>query len=390
MIRLLFGALCAGIALLTIVPAPNHRLWLLALGVTEWGHWLALLSLMVFFPGWWGSWGRRVGAALGLAAAILAISPLLRAVSVASRVPGQLVATFGQSTPPRSSTGAPPRPAPLVVLDLWRGVGSPQVSVESVAYATKDGQQLWLDLYQYQPPPSEAPRTRASAPGIVVVHGGSWQDGARTELAALNTYLAARGYVVAAISYRLAPRWPFPAARDDVRDAIAYLKANSVSLGLDPQRLVLLGRSAGGQLALLAAYETHDPAIRGVVAFYTPADMRFGYANPSNPAVIDSQGILRTYLRGSPDEAPGVYDAASPLNFVTRGTPPTLLLHGGRDELVFPAQSERLAVRLTQAGQPHLFVRLPWATHGCDVNFSGPCGQISTYAIERFLAAVLQ
>jgi dipeptidyl aminopeptidase/acylaminoacyl peptidase len=84
-----------------------------------------------------------------------------------------------------------------------------------------------------------------------------------------------------------------------------------------------------------------------------------------------------------------VYDAASPLNFVARGTPPTLLLHGGRDELVFPAQSERLAVRLTQAGRPHLFLRLPWATHGCDVNFSGPCGQISTYAIERFLAAVL-
>lgn len=389
MIRLLFGALCAGIALLTIVPAPNHRLWLLELGVTEWGHWLALLSLMVFFPGWRDSWGRRVGAALGLAAAILALSPLLRAVPVASRVPGQLAAIFGKSTP-RSATGAPPRPAPLVFLDLWRGVGSSQVSVQNVAYATKDGQQLWLDLYQYQPPTSEASSTRASAPGIVVVHGGSWQNGARTELAALNAYLAARGYVVAAISYRLAPRWLFPAARDDVRDAIAYLKANAVSLGIDPQRLVLLGRSAGGQLALLVAYETHDPAIRGVVAFYTPADMRFGYANPSKPAVIDSRGILKAYLGGSPDEVTGVYDAASPLNFVARDSPPTLLVHGGRDELVFPAQSERLAARLVQAGRPHLFLRLPWATHGCDVNFSGPCGQISTYAIERFLDAVLQ
>ncbi|MGH7205252.1 MAG: alpha/beta hydrolase [Nitrospiraceae bacterium] len=388
MIRLLFGALCAGIALLSVVEAPNHRLWLLALGATEWGHWLALPSLLVFFPGWRDSWGRRVGAALGLAAAILALSPLLRAVPVAGRVPGQLVAAFGQSTP-RSSAEAPPRPAPLVFLDLWRGVGSPQVSVQTVAYATKNGQQLWLDLYQYQPPPSEAPTAKAGAPGILVIHGGSWQDGARTELAALNTYLAARGYVVAAISYRLAPRWPFPAARDDVREAIAYLKAKAVGLGLDPQRLVLLGRSAGGQLALLVAYETNDPAIRGVVAFYTPADMRFGYANPSRPAVIDSRGILKTYLGGSPDEVSPLYDAASPLNFVARGTPPTLLVHGGRDELIFPAQSERLAVSLTQAGRPHLFLRLPWATHGCDVNFSGPCGQISTYAIERFLAAVL-
>ncbi len=388
MIRLLFGALCAGIALLTVVQAPTHHLWLLALGATEWGHWLVLLSLMVFFPGWRDSRGSRLGAALGLAAAILALSPLLRAVPVASRVPGQLVAAFGPSTP-RSATGAPPRPAPLVFSDLWGGVGSPQVSVQTVPYATKDGQQLWLDLYQYQSSTSEAPTAKAGAPGILVIHGGSWQDGDRTELAALNTYLAARGYVVAALTYRLAPRWPFPAARDDVRDAIAYLKTNAVSLGLDPLRLVLLGRSAGGQLALLVAYETNDPAIRGVVAFYTPADMRFGYANPSKPAVIDSRGVLRTYLGGSPDEVTGVYDAASPLNFVTRGTPPTLLVHGGRDELVFPAQSERLAVRLTQAGRPHLFLRLPWATHGCDVNFGGPCGQISTYAIERFLAAVL-
>jgi len=388
MIRLLFGALCAGSALLTVVQAPTHRLWLVALGVTEWGHWLALLPLLVFLPGWRDSWGRRVGAMLGLTAAILSLSPLLRAVPVASRVPGQLAAAFGQSTP-RSATGAPARPAALVYPDLWRGVGSPRVSVQTVAYATKDEQKLWLDLYQYEAPTSEALKARPAAPGIVVIHGGSWQNGARTELAPLNTYLAARGYVVAALSYRLAPQWPFPAARDDVRDAIAYLKANAAGLGLDPQRLVLLGRSAGGQLALLVAYETQDPAIRGVVAFYTPADMRFAYANPSNPSVIDSRGILRAYLGGSPDEVPGVYDAASPLNLVARGTPPTLVVHGGRDELVFPAQSERLAVRLAQAGRPHLFLRLPWATHGCDVNFNGPCGQISTYAIERFLAAVL-
>jgi acetyl esterase/lipase len=67
-----------------------------------------------------------------------------------------------------------------------------------------------------------------------------------------------------------------------------------------------------------------------------------------------------------------------------------LLIHGGRDELVFPAQSERLAARLAQAQRPHYFLRLPWATHGCDVHFSGPCGQISTYVIERFLAAVMR
>ena len=83
MIRSLFGTLCAGIALLSVVEAPTHRLWLLELGVTEWGHWLALPSLLVFFPGWRESWGRRVGAMLGLTAAILSLTPLLRAVPVA-------------------------------------------------------------------------------------------------------------------------------------------------------------------------------------------------------------------------------------------------------------------------------------------------------------------
>jgi acetyl esterase/lipase len=67
-----------------------------------------------------------------------------------------------------------------------------------------------------------------------------------------------------------------------------------------------------------------------------------------------------------------------------------LLIHGGRDELVSPRQSERLAERLAEAGVPHFVLRLPWATHAGDFNFSGPMGQISTYAVERFLAAVMR
>jgi acetyl esterase/lipase len=224
---------------------------------------------------------------------------------------------------------------------------------------------------------------------VVVVHGGAWQRGDPSQLAPLNHYLAARGYQVAAISYRLSPAHPFPAAHDDVLAALAYLKKHAADLGLDPTRLALLGRSAGGQLALLAAYTAADPAIRGVVAFYAPTDMRYGYANPANPRVIDSRGVLEAYLGGGPDLASAAYDAASPVDFVGPATPPTLLIHGGRDELVSPRQSERLAERLARAGRPHLLLRLPWATHGCDFNFGGPSGQLSTYAVERFLAAVM-
>src|SRR5262249_7572967 len=159
------------------------------------------------------------------------------------RLPQQLAAAFGDA-PPRSGPGAPPRPAPLVAADLLRGVASPPVRRSRRVYVAHAGQELSLDLYQPAQP-------HGVAPGVLVIHGGSWERGDSTEMASLNRYLAARGYIVAAINYRLSPAHPFPAARDDVLAALSYLKANAAAIGLDPARIVLLGRSAGGQLALL-------------------------------------------------------------------------------------------------------------------------------------------
>jgi acetyl esterase/lipase len=240
---------------------------------------------------------------------------------------------------------------------------------------------LDLDLYQ----PAE---TQAAAPCLVVIHGGSWKNGDSSQLPGLNSYLAARGYVVAAINYRLAPAHHFPAARDDVLAAIAYLKANAVSLGIDPRQLVLLGRSAGAQLALLVAYTAHDPAIRAAISFYGPIDLVYGHEHPARKTVHDSVEVIESYLGGNPTALPEVYAAASPLGQIGPDCPPTLLIHGDRDTLVAPIQSAMLAARLAAAGRRHMLLRLPWAEHGCDANFSGPSGQLSTYAIERFLAAV--
>jgi acetyl esterase/lipase len=283
---------------------------------------------------------------------------------------------------PSSTEVAAARAAPLVAADLLSGVRSPSVASQSVVYARVNSQDLRLDVY---PPPRGGP-----APGVLVIHGGSWQGGDSGQLAALNRYLAARGYLVAALNYRFAPTWIFPAALEDVRAALGYLQANAATIGLDPQRIALLGRSAGGQLALLAAYAVADPAIKGVVSFYGPADMVYGYENPANPRVIDSRGILEAYLGGPPTDVPEAYRRASPIELVGPDSPPTLLIHGGRDELVSPMQSERLAARLEEAGRPHLLLRLPWATHGFDFSFNGPGGQLSTYAIERFLGVVLR
>jgi acetyl esterase/lipase len=223
---------------------------------------------------------------------------------------------------------------------------------------------------------------------VLVVHGGSWQYGDSRQLPEVNHYLAQRGYAVAAVNYRKAPVDPFPSACADVTAAIDYLKAHAEALNLNSQQFVLLGRSAGGQIALVVAYSTHDPAIRGVVSLYAPTDLVWSWEHPGNPRVIDGRKLLRDYLGGAPHERADAYRAASPLQLAHPLAPPTLLLHGGRDELVWLRQSERLAERLTEAEVNHLLVRLDWADHGFDVNLWGPAGQIYLYVLERFLAAV--
>ena len=378
--RLSFGVLCLLVSLLAVLPAPTTRLWMLSIGVTEWGHVLALISLMPLLPGWRGSKVGRIAAVAGIAAVLLSLTPLLRSLAVARSLPAQLNNAFGQA-PLMAGADSQTRSTPLSARDLILGVPLKPVNQRTLVYVVRDNESLTLDLFQ-------GSGEHAPTPCVVVIHGGSWQSGDSTQLAPLNSYLAARGYTVASLNYSMGPEHKFPAALEDVQAAIAYLKANAAGLGLDAQHFVLLGRSAGGQLALLAAYTAHDTSIRGVVSLYGPADLIYAYAHPANPMVFDSRGVLEAYLGGNPDQVRSQYDDASPINFIAVDTPPTLLIHGGRDELVSPMQSERLAGALERAGRPSLLVILPWATHGCDFNFSGPCGQISTFAIERFLAQV--
>ena len=373
-LRVTFAAVGFSLSLLTVFPAPTYLLWEISILATEWGHVLAILALLLFV---FNLRRSRFAAVLSLLAAALSLSPLIRALPVAARLPAKLQTAL-QATNGNHST----RIQPLNVFALLRGVDSPERPYQSLIYSQIENQTLRLDFYT--PVDSFKP-----APCVIVIHGGSWRSGDSQQLAPLNSYLAARGYAVASINYRLAPRWKFPAASADVTAAFNFLKTHADSLQLDPQRFVLLGRSAGGHLALLAAYTWRDPAIRGVISFYGPTDLHWSYAHPGNPLVIDTHHILRAFLGGSPQEISAVYDAASPIQFVNALTPPTLLIHGGRDELVSIRHSERLVESLAQHHVPHFLLLLPWATHGADFNFSGPFGQMSTYAVERFLEAAM-
>ncbi|MGH8593669.1 MAG: alpha/beta hydrolase fold domain-containing protein [Gammaproteobacteria bacterium] len=372
-LRWILALLALAAGLLSVMRIPHRAFWVPSLIAKEWGHLIALWPLLVLF---WCLRGRRSwsGAVLATCAAGLLLSPLISALRVAHKLPLALERTFGTPTLPSPFQA---RAKPLVLTQLAH-FSVPLSSVHALSFRPD----LSLDLYRLA--------DSKPLPAVVVIHGGSWHYGDSGQIPAINRYLAQRGYAVAAVNYRKAPENPFPAARDDVIGAIRFLKSRAGTLGIDPQRMVLLGRSAGGHLALVVAYSVQDPAIRGVISLYAPTDLVWSWEHPGNPRVLDTHRLLRNFLGGSPEQKPEVYRQASPLQLAHRRIPPTLLLHGGRDEMVWLKQAERLSKRLTELGCKHLFIPLPWADHGFDANLWGPSGQIYLYALERFLAATTE
>ncbi len=380
-LRLFFALSCFLISLLAVFKAPTNTLWLLSIAVTEYGHlvfWTPLLAVLPTEKR--GNWGRATIAFAALAS-LLFLSPLMRALPLAVNLTSDLENAFGENRLTPEKLAGLGRSAPISAFDLFGFVDTPEISFQTIPFDSADGQILTFDLYSPQ-------NQTQPAPCVLVIHGGAWRGGNSQQLPELNRYLAGQGYVVASISYRLAPRWQFPAQIDDVESAFRKLKSNAAQYDIDSTKFVFIGGSAGGHLAMLAGYTFDDPAIRGVVSFYGPADLHFGYANPANPAVINTHEVLENFLGGSPREVFETYEAASPIKHVGHKTPPTLLLHGGRDELVSFRQSGRLGAVLKDAGTPHLYLAMPWATHGFDFKLSGPGGQLSTFAVEYFLTAV--
>lgn len=368
-ILLSVGALASALGLLTVFRAPEWVDWRLAVLVGQYGYVIAVVPLAtgllaLFLPGGLGAQAIAACASGAVGFALL-FQPCVQAWIIGRHLPQRLERQFGPA--------GIPGPA-FSFAGLLRG--APKPAPRSAWAYSGD---LQLDFY-----PAVG---RSPAPCVIAIHGGGWDDGERGQIPQFNDWLARSGYAVAAISYRLAPGATWPAQRDDVSAAIAFVKAHASGWGVDPSRLVILGRSAGGQIAEASAYALHDPAVRGVVALYAPADMRFAYAFSREDDVIKSPSLLRKYLGGRPDEAGAAYDSASGILLVGPRTPPTLQIHGTIDTLVWHRQSERLAARLSEAGVPNLLVSLPWATHALEYNLSGPSGQLTRFAVEWFLAA---
>lgn len=375
LLRCLWVAFFSALALLSVLRAPVGFLWKPAVGATEAGYLLALLLVPAFIGGWKTSRDTLLFAC-GLAALVLYVSSVWRASRIASDLPGELRAAFGERVTDEHS--------PAFSYAQLFHLSTPGPAPTTYDYESKSGTQLRLDYYA-----PAAMGSNVAPPLVVVIHGGSWSGGDRTQLPAMNRRLASQGYAVAAIEYRLAPDHVYPAQLDDVHHATDWLRERHEELGFDPERVVLYGRSAGAHLALLAAYTWRAEWVKAVVALYPPGDLTWSWRNPSNPLVLNTPETLSAFMGGGPDDSPEQadrYAAASPYEHVGPDLPPTLLIHGGRDELVSQEQSRRLAARLHEESAPVYLLALPWATHGCDANLAGPSGQLTTFAVDWLLA----
>lgn len=373
MLRLIIAVVLFALSLLTVFKAPTNFLWRVAVAVTEFPYLpivITLACLILFFK---ASVMRVPTLIITLAALLLFSWPVVGAYIKSNELKDKFASVF----PYKDRNGQ--MQDPFAFKKMFTGINAEEVIPEVLVYkqVRKD---LEIDYYRAA--------TKDKLPCVIVIHGGSWKEGDSKQLPELNSYLCKQGYHVAAINYRLAPLYRFPAPIEDTKDALAYLTKHAEELNIDTTNFVLLGRSAGGQIALLSAYTFNDKRIKGVISYYAPADMAWGATIKTNKWVLDVDAVFTDYLGGLINEIPDVYEKATARNFVTENSPPTLLIHGPTDALVSYHHSERLEMELQNKKVPYYFLSLPWATHGCDYNFNGPSAQLSTYAVERFINSV--
>ena len=291
-------------------------------------------------------------------------------------------------TPPALETPPAPlprpqyQPAPLTFAD---GVSA----TFDIAYASLPGfRPLTLDLHT---PRAQAVPAPMPLPMVLFVHGGSWNDGDSRTARAFADFpralagLAAQGYVVASVNYRLSQEARYPAALQDVKSAIRWMRGHAAGFHGDPTRLAVWGASAGAQLAAMAGVTCGVPRFEpegevsrdvpsdcaeAVIAWYGPSDLAAMAADSGKPTAQGFTDASATpsaegrYLGCEPAACPpGVTRLASPLAFVSENAPPFLIQHGAADTEVSPKQAQKLYDALKQKGVPAELVIYPDVGH---------------------------
>jgi acetyl esterase/lipase len=272
----------------------------------------------------------------------------------------------------------PPIPSPRPETEPQKlNLGDGVTAQFDIAYTTPPGASpLTLDLYVPRPHPQPLPL-------VLFIHDGDWNSGDSRHAAPFKDLprslaaLAAQGYVVASVNYRLSAQAPFPAALQDVKSAIRWLRGHASSHGGDATRLAVWGLSAGGHLAAMAGTSC------GVMGFEPKGDTEADAPSDCAEAVIDWYGPTNLQSlaadSGQPDGdvlaaakflgcdpkacAPAVVQQTNPLTFITVHGPPFLIQQGTDDTIVSPKQSQKLYAALTAQGVPAELVLYPDVGH---------------------------
>ncbi len=241
------------------------------------------------------------------------------------------------------------------VIDREPEVPATIESFKSIEYKNANGKLLQLDIYR----PKEL---NEKAPLLVFIHGGGWRSGKRQDYLVYLLDYAEKGFVTATVSYRLKKDSIYPAAVEDVLDAVDFLYQNANTYGYDTSRVALVGGSAGAHLAMLAGYGWENPQrhkVKAVVDIYGPVDLTTPYGQ--------TQFMVTDFIGHSYSEKPELYWEASPARYLKEDLPPTLILQGTSDNLLPPSQSDTLHVRLNRLGVPNVYHRLPLWPHAMDI-----------------------
>jgi len=253
-----------------------------------------------------------------------------------------------------------------------------------VAFGTGGGRDLRCDVYM-------PPQTGTSRPGVLLVHGGGWVRGDRTQLRGYGILLGRLGYVCVAPEYRLTGESKWPAQIHDVKAALRWMRANAGRLGIDSEKIAVEGNSAGGHLSLMIAGTQNmsefegdggnpgvSTSVAACVAFYPPGRLAELYERRADaflPALFATGATPQTHAGASPDR------------HVSSNFPPTLLISGNKDVVVNYRESLHMYNALLEAGaraELHLYEGAPHAFDALP-DFGRQCASIMALFLDRVM-----
>ena len=385
---LLFTGVGLFLSLWIVIPAPTYPLLILGVSAPEVSPWLIIINALAFLLAvvqFNHSWQENTLLICSLVALCFSLLPLIQFSSTHKQFTAEIETVLGTDYLKKipETTKLQMRSRPFIFADVLRGIKLKEVRIQrGIVFASPDTVELKLNIYR--------PLVRGKYPALVILYGGAWKQGTAENNETFSRYIASQGYSVIAIDYRHTPKYKFPAQLEDVQTALQYIQKRAEDLEVNCDRIALMGRSAGGHLASLVAYQQDVLPIKAVVNYYAPTNLIEGYHEPPVPNPIKTRTILHNFLGGSPEELPELYQQASPFSYVQPNLPTSLLVYAGRDHVVQPKFGNRLHKKLQDNNNQAVLLTIPWAEHAFDAVFPGVSNQLALYYTERFLAWTLK